>query len=225
MLGQMAKQVIPCDGLQGGGLRLGPDLRGHQHRCMHMWIVLPLLVLTSVFAGCRTEGASDRDSDAPAGLEVSPGTADADLRFLRWMRDQNAGILLITHAAERRAEQESGGPDRDRIELLDLREDVEHDRVLRHLRDEYGDSTAPLPPKESHVLVDSMTRLSGGAYDRAFHGAVVQHHRAVIGHIDGYLPVAVDRRVRALAEQIRGEKLRDMEALRELVDEDNRTSP
>lgn len=63
---------------------------------------------------------------------------------------------------------------------------------------------------EHRTAADSLSRLSGAGYSRAFREAVIAHHREALLLIDESLPYLRDPAVRELAEQIRANQLREI---------------
>ncbi len=135
---------------------------------------------------------------------------DADSLFLRRMLEHHAGLTSIVHAA---AACTDGVAVREEARLIDLRHDVEKDRLRAALRREFADSPSPTAPTAFQAEADSLARLAGCEYERAFRERVVAHHREAVRMIDAYLPLARRSRVRQLAESIRENQLRETAAL------------
>ena len=160
----------------------------------------------ALLAACGGQPRDDRmESTAPI---VLADRAETDLQLLRSMRDQLAGMARIAHAAEERAPDDAA---RDRAERIDLRFDVELDRIRRLLRSEFADSAAPTPLPGHLALADSLAELPDAQMGSTFRDLVAAHNREVIRITDGYLPSAASPRVRALAEALRARAVQELE--------------
>lgn len=74
------------------------------------------------------------------------------------MLEHHASLILVSCAA---AEQASTQDARRAAEYIDLRHDVERDRMRSILRREFGDTVRPPVPPRDKTLGDSLTLLSG----------------------------------------------------------------
>ncbi|MGI8547512.1 MAG: DUF305 domain-containing protein [Gemmatimonadaceae bacterium] len=76
-----------------------------------------------------------------------------------------------------------------------------------------ADPHEPRPSPRDRAVVDSIMRLTGDAYDKAFRDYMVQHHQLGIGMIDRALPQLRYRRVKTLAERMRAAHLRGLKTI------------
>jgi hypothetical protein len=129
------------------------------------------------------------------------------------MRDHHEGLTLIAHAAGDRM----AGSRREAAQLIDLRHDVEKDRLSALLRKRFDDSSPPRIPPADRQAADSLQRLDQDAYAPAFFGWVIRHHQGAVRMIDSYRPRLRDPRVRELADSLRQRELREIEEIRKLT--------
>lgn len=190
-------------------------------------------VLSAVLiAGCA---ASKEDpSGSSAGINTSASTAsaystasasqpqpvakpresapkNADQHLLRDMADNHEGMILLAHAGmEQRHEHKM---DDDPALAADVRQDAAKTEMVSLLRSEYTDPHEPRPSPRDRAVVDSIMRLTGDAYDKAFRDYMVQHGQFGIGMIDRALPQLRNQKVKALAERMRAAHLRGLNTI------------
>jgi predicted outer membrane protein len=180
----------------------------------HLWGAVVAVGLVIV-AGCeRAKHVTVEDVNSEAA--AVPSAVDADREFLRRMLDHHAGLTRISHAAIERA---GGAKTRNAARYVDLRHDVERDRIRRILRREFRDSSAAQPLPEHSAAGDSLALLSGREYDRAFQEWVIAHHREALRMIETYLPRLRRSDVKALARDIRENQLREITELETVLRE------
>lgn len=193
------RRGAPRNGASGG--------RASRRSASSAWVLLAasLALVTACDRAKRTSLEEVKIEDA----RMSP-SVDPDQAFLRRMLNHHAGLTLISHAAIERAHDEET---RNAARYVDLRHDVERDRLRRILREEFGDSTPARVLPEHSVAADSLAILSGGEYDRAFRHWVVAHHREALRMIENALPGLRRFDVRSLAREIRENQLRELTEL------------
>ena len=162
-----------------------------------------------IVTGCeRGDRVPAEELEPERALTVD--SADQDREFLRRMLEHHSSLTLISHAA---AEQASSQEARRAAQYIDLRHDVERDRLRRLLRREFRDTLMPPVQPRGQSVADSLALLSGTEYDRAFREWVLAHHREAVRMIDGYLPRLRRPGVTSLAQEIRENQLREIREL------------
>lgn len=136
---------------------------------------------------------------------------NADQHLLRDMVDNHEGMILLAHAGmEQRHEHKM---DDDPALAADVRQDAAKTEMVSLLRSEYTDPHEPRPSPRDRAVVDSIMRLTGGAYDKAFRDYMVLHDQLSIGMIDRAFPQLRDGSVKALAERMRAAHLRGLKGM------------
>lgn len=175
-------------------------------------LIMGFAILMASASACHRD---DR-AEAPAGrggmLIATAEDPGPDQRFLRDMLSHHQGLTLVTHTAADRLE----GPARREAQLIDLRQDVEKDRLTALLRKRFQDSIPPRVDPEEIAAADSLQRLTGPEYTRAFYGWVLQHHRSGVRLIDTYRPLLRDPQVQELADSVRARQTREITQILQL---------
>lgn len=149
--------------------------------------IVAAAVLT-ITAAC--EGSKQADVGESVRVVAIPAAENADRQFLVQMLDHHAGLTLVTHAAIEWTGDAAGLED---ARFIDLRPDVERDRLAGILRREFGASYAPTVLQVHQVMVA---------------------HRREAGHmIDEFMPRLHDQEVRSLAGEIRANQIREIAEL------------
>lgn len=186
------------------------------------------VILPSATVGRDSSGAPDRAAAAAAPAPVSPGGVatdsdylavvvarygpprDDDQAFLRMMADHHEGLIVI--AAPVLDQAVSGGVTSDARALRAAQERELRD-MLGLLQRKYGESYEPEVLPSNRLMVDSLGRATGAAFDTLFYRQVVAHHRQGLAMMDDYVPKLKDPQVKAMAEKMRAEHARQSDEL------------
>lgn len=162
----------------------------------------------NAFSAYSTSSSSQPQAvDTPR--ESAPRSADQHL--LRDMMDNHEGMILLAHAGmEQRHEHIM---DNDPALAADVSQDAAKTEMVSLLRSAYTDPHEPRPSPRDRAVVDSIMRLTGDAYDKAFRDYMMQHDQFGIGMIDRALPQLRNQRVKALAERMRAAHLRGLKTI------------
>jgi Domain of unknown function (DUF305) len=135
-------------------------------------------------------------------------TGDADHDFLRMMSDHHKGLIAMAH--ETVEGKTASAATRADAKKLDGKQDVELDSMVTMLEKSYKDPYDPKVMPDNKAMLDSLTKLSGKAYDRQFYHDVVMHHQQAIKMIDDYLPKAKDAKLKAMAQRMKSDQQREI---------------
>lgn len=199
--------------------------------CGPLWLGAALLVAcTTSDTGGRdqtggaadTAGAAERLTIAgdtprtPAARPAPPrrvsAPEDADHHFLRDLVDHHEGMILLAHAAMEREHGRHGEGD-DPALAADSYRDAEKQRIRAMLDSIYGDAFEPAVPATLRAEIDSILRLDGEEFERAFERFTARYHRETLAMIDRALPRLRRAPVRALARQMRDRHATELAAL------------
>lgn len=168
----------------------------------------------SVDTSANTVSAySTSSASQPQAVDMPQESAprNADQHLLRDMMDNHEGMILLAHAGmEQRHEHKM---DNDPALAADVSQDAAKTEMVSLLRSEYTDPHEPRPSPRDRAVVDSIMRLTGDAYDKAFRDYMVQHDQFGIGMIDRALPQLRNQKVKALAERMRAAHLRGLNTI------------
>lgn len=175
---------------------------------------------TSVATTDTTATATTRATGAPAMSTSTTGMADsgtaggdtamasADQEFLQKMSDHHAGLIRIAHGT-----LEHNGPlaVKDEAKKLDSEQDDELARMKNALKGEFNvPDYKPSVMPEHQAMADSLSKLSGSAYDRQFRMDVIKHHKEAVAMIDQYLPRMTHADIKTMAERMRASQMKEI---------------
>lgn len=147
----------------------------------------------------------------PAPARGVSAPKDADHHFLRDLVDHHEGMILVAHAAMERGHGRHGAGD-DPALAADSYRDTEKQRIRAMLDSIYGDAFEPAAPAILRAEIDSILRLQGEEFERAFEGFSARYHRETLAMIDRALPGLRRAPVIALARQIRDRHAKELSA-------------
>lgn len=142
---------------------------------------------------------------AMAGM--SGMTNDPDRDFLRMMSDHHKGLILMAHETLERTDKLGVKAE---AKALDEKQDRELDQMVTMLEQHYHDPYTPHVSPDNQAMVDSLTPLSGAAYDHAFRQNVITHHRQGIQMIDQFLPKLKNTSLKAMAEKMKADHTKEI---------------
>lgn len=144
---------------------------------------------------------TDAASQAMSGMNHGNLAAkDADLEFLRTMSDHHEGLVRMATVAMGQASVAETQGD---AHMLHEKQAVERDRMLAIIQRDYQTRHQAKPLASNQARVDSLAALTGTAYDRAFYGMTIAHHREGLTMIDQHLSRLAKPDVRRIAEQMK----------------------
>lgn len=195
----------------------------HHHSRATLWqfLLLPLFlgacgsqddaqtVASMETAAAPATSASSGDSTPTAS--AIDAVSGADQQFLREMSDHHKGMILLAHET---IEQKGELSVKDEARALDKEQDEELDRLHTALRGMFNDDYAARVRPEDQAVVDSLVKLQGAAYSRAFRQNVIRQDEQGVTLIDRYLPRLTQADVKTLAERMRANQLREIEAFK-----------
>lgn len=209
-------------------------VRRRPRACGPLWLGAALLVACTAgdTAGrgqaggaADTAGAADRltiSGDTPRTPAVRPAPPrrvsapeDADHHFLRDLVDHHEGMILLAHATMEREHGRHGQGD-DPALAADSYRDAEKQRIRAMLDSIYGDAFEPAVPPTLRTEIDSILRLEGEEFERAFERFTARYNRETLAMIDRALPGLRRAPVIALARQIRARHAKELSALERL---------
>lgn len=147
----------------------------------------------------QATAAADTASIASAAQPEMASAMPPDQEFLRMMSDHHSGMILMVHEAMERKDKIASLADAKKI---DQEQDDDLDRMraaLKGMNDDYK----PAPSSDAQATANSMMKLSGPEFDRAFWQNTIKHHQMGIAMIDEYLPKLTRADVKTLAERMR----------------------
>lgn len=165
----------------------------------------------------QTGGSAALDSTRASGMTgsmtaasgaMSAGATSADQEFLQLMSDHHEGLITIAHETLKHTGR-LGVTDEAR--KLDSELDDQLARMHSALKGELNTPAyAPKAAPEFQAMADSLTHLSGAAYDRQFRQDVIDYHQTSIALIDRYLPRLTHADVKTMAERMRATDVQEM---------------
>jgi hypothetical protein len=169
-------------------------------------------------AATRTASSDEglaADSEHITAVETRFGPAkDADHAFLRMMADHHEGLIAMTAPVLDQAVNATTQSDARRF----------HDKQQRELRDmlamianKYGESYEPSILPSNRRMLDSLGRATGAAYDTLFYRQVIAHHQQGLEMMGKYLPDLQDAKLKAMAERMRAEHVRETAELEQKI--------
>lgn len=160
-------------------------------------------------------GGSVADSEYLSAAEARFGPAkDADHAFLRMMADHHEGLVAMTAPVLDQAVNQNTKSDAQRFhekQQHELRE------ILSVIERKYDDSYEPSILPSNRLMLDSLSRATGMAYDTLFYRQVIAHHQQGLELIGKYLPELQDPQIRRLAEKMRAEHVRETAELEQKI--------
>ena len=152
--------------------------------------------------------------DTMAGMSNMPGmanmTGDPDHDFLRMMSDHHKGLVQVVHEATKKG----GSAVKSEAREIDRKQDADLDTMATILDEKYKDAYTPTASPDNTAARDSIGRLSGAAFDRAFREFVISHHARGIAMMDEYLAKAKDTRIKAMATRMRADQQKEIASFR-----------
>ena len=148
----------------------------------------------------------------PAPPRQVSAPEDADHHFLRDLVDHHEGMILLAHAAMEREHGRHGEGD-DPALAADSYRDAEKQRIRAMLDSIYGDAFEPAVPVTLRTEIDSILRLDGEEFQRAFERFTARYHRETLAMIDRALPGLRRAPVIALVRQIRDRHATELSGL------------
>lgn len=128
-------------------------------------------------------------------------TSEPDKTFLEMMSNHHKGLIALTHLS---VEQKKGSASvRADAEKLDRAQDAELDTMLTMLQTKHQTPYQPKVIPQNQAMVDSLSSMTGAAFDKQFYEDVVTHHQQAIAMIDTYLPRAKDEKLKTMAERMK----------------------
>lgn len=173
-------------------------------------------------AATRSDTAAAATSAAPADTATAPRSPDSagnataampgmtgnpDQDFLRMMSDHHKGLILMSHETIERKDPLGVKAD---ARKLDKEQDVELDRMVTLLEQQFKDPYDPKVTPENKAMVDALQPLKGAAYDSAFRRNVIAHHRQGIQMMDEFLPKLTRADLRSMTEKMKAAQTKEI---------------
>jgi hypothetical protein len=193
--------------------------------CSRRWFNLARLtavvLLGTAASACNSRSdpqSGDRASDTTTGLAGDSdtvgvgkegGVSSPDQQFLRMMSDHHTGLIIMAHDAERKGVSVKSEADK-----IDQQQDAEWDRMVSMLSTDFKDDYTPKVTPEDQAMADSLKKLSGAAYDRAFRENTINHHQQGIQMMDRFLPQLTRADVKQMVEKMKADQTREIAKLK-----------
>jgi uncharacterized protein (DUF305 family) len=183
-------------------------------------ILLTAAALASACAGAddneeaaTTDTSSMMTDSAMAGMDHSQmmnqhGPAkDANHEFLRMMSDHHEGLVVIAaQAMDKGSAQETKSDAHE----LHTKQAAERDSMVAMIKRDYQEDHKPRPMAKNQAQADSLSAMSGAAYDRKFYAIVIEHHREGIRMMDEFLPRLTKPELKQMVEKMKSEQQREI---------------
>ena len=119
------------------------------------------------------------------------------------MIDHREALIRMSAAAMTKA---SHARTRTDARAVHARQMAERDSMIILVRAVYSERYDPAVSEQRRIQNDSLQRLAGSSYDRAFYDLVVRHHLEGIARIDSMAPRLSREDVRRLAALVRSDE-------------------
>ena len=147
------------------------------------------------------------------GMQGMEMTGDPDRDFLRMMSDHHKGLTTMAHGAKESGIAQLAAD----AKKLDAEQDEQLDKMSTMLQSYYQDKYTPKVMPSNQAMIDSLQGKSGTAYERTFYQNVIAHHEAALQMINDYLPKAKQPTVKAMAEKMKAEQVKEIAEFKQKV--------
>jgi uncharacterized protein (DUF305 family) len=180
-----------------------------------------VVLLGTAASACNSRSdtqSGDRTSDTTSdiaggsdtlGVGTGDGVSSPDQQFLRMMSDHHTGLIMMAHDAERKGARVKSEADK-----IDQQQDAELDRMVSMLSTDFNDDYTPKVTPEHQAMADSLKKLSGAAYDRAFREITIKHHQQGIQMMDRFLPQLTGADLKQMVEKMKADQTREIARLK-----------
>lgn len=144
------------------------------------------------------------------GMDGMKMTGDPNHDFLRMMSDHHKDLIAVAHEANEKGQRVKADAQR-----LDKIQDAELDTMVTMLADQYKDDYTPKGMPMNKSKIDSLTKLSGAAFDRGFREYVIMHHEQAVKMMDEYLPTVTDPKLKAMIPRMRADQMKEIAEFRQ----------
>ena len=168
-------------------------------------------MMALVLGGCGGADNAESEADKPLpenAAVANNGMANADHEFLGMMSDHHEGLVQMSMQAMEKATEQSTQAD---AHELHTKQAAERDSMVAMIQRDYQAQHQPAPMPKNVAQTDSLSQLSGSAYDRTYYRMVIDHHREGIGMIDQHLSHLTKPAVRQMAEKMKADQQREIQ--------------